>query len=111
MQKKNWYPEKSSDICKRFSCKYHAPRYGTRYFPYGCDYCYLCGESKTERPDYHRLTPPENGCSLYQAAPRGWHEMRARELRERDKLEAQQASIVSDLYKRGIYVDRNTKEQ
>ena len=109
MQK--WYPEKSSDCCKRFTCRYHAPRYGTRYYSYGCDYCYIAGESKTERPDYKRLSPPERGCSLYEAAPKGWHELRARELRERTKKESQQITIVADLYRRGIYVDRNYNEK
>lgn len=87
-----WYPVESSERCKRKNCKYHSSHPSAAN---GCEYALICEESKIENPKYKRLYPPSEGCTLFTPAPRGWHEMRARELRQREAAEARAISIVA----------------
>ena len=97
-----WYPIHASERCQRKNCKFHSVHLSD---PYGCDYFIITQELRTEQPQYRRFNPPSDGCTLYEPAPTGWHELRERELRKRDAEQSQAAGIISKLYQQGIFHD------
>lgn len=86
-----WYPVESSERCKRKSCKYHSIHPSA---PYSCEYSLIAEEPKTHRPEYRRLSPPENGCSLYEPMPPHWRALRMHELIQRENQQARAINVL-----------------
>ena len=97
-----WYPIRASERCRRKNCKFHSVHPSD---PYGCDYFIITQELRTEQPTYRRYNPPSDGCTLYEPAPAGWHELRVRELRKRESEQMQAAKTITTMYASGIYHD------